>query len=132
MLFSFLRGRAAGTVETYQGEPMTITFFQAKARQPKRIRAVEVLQEPDEPEFDEDGRRYVFRYPRFVRQQYRIDRERWFQYMRTHRLPTMNQRRIVRDNRNTANFYEDIREIQTHADVEPNEKARSLYIAAAS
>jgi hypothetical protein len=99
---------------------MTITLFRPKPLRPiKRAVTVRVLQEPDEPEFDEDGRRYAFRYPPFVRQQYRIDRERLFQYMRTHRLPTMNERRIVRDNRNRANFYEDIREIQTHADVEP-------------
>jgi hypothetical protein len=47
-------------------------------------------------------------------------------------LPSMNERRIVRDNRNTANFYVNIREIQTHADVELIEEVRPLRIATAS
>ena len=71
------------------------------------------------PQFDEDGRRYVFRYPPFAPQSYVIDRDRLFRYLRTHRLPGARIRSIIRDQRNAANFFEDVRDIQTHADVEP-------------
>lgn len=75
--------------------------------------------QPDTPQYDEDGRQYVFRYPAAIPQTYTIDRDRIFDYLATHDVPGARARRIRRDLRNTANFYEDIREIQTHADVEP-------------
>jgi hypothetical protein len=71
------------------------------------------------PQFDEEGRRYVFRFAPFTPHQYVVDRDRLFRYLRTHRLPGASARSIIRDQRNAANFYEDVREIQTHPDVEP-------------
>jgi len=100
---------------------MTIMLFR-----PKHLEAIEsaapvlaLLRDSEEIEFDEDGRRYVFRYPPFVRKDYRIDRDRIFHYVRTHELPGIQARRILRDRRNAANFYEDVRDIQTHSDVIP-------------
>ncbi len=75
--------------------------------------------QPEAPEFDEDGRKYVFRYPKSSPQTYTIDRERLFEYLATHDVPGARARRIRRDVRNAANFYEDIREIQTHSEVVP-------------
>lgn len=71
----------------------------------------------DAPQYDEDGRIYVFRYPPSIPERYTIDRERIFDYLATHNVPGARARRIRRDTRNAANFYEDVREIQTHADV---------------
>ena len=70
-----------------------------------------------EPEFDEDGRRYVFRFAPAQPQQYTMNRDRLFAYARTHELPGARARAIRRDLRNSASFYEDVREIQTHPDV---------------
>jgi len=101
---------------------MTITLSRLIPLQRTRYgSSVCALTEPDEPEFDEDGRRYVFRYKTAAPPRYCIDRERLFRYMRRHALPGPVERRILRDRRNAAGFYEDIREIQTHADVEPIE-----------
>ncbi len=72
----------------------------------------------EEPEFDEDGRRYVFRFARQSPPHYSIDRDRLFLYCKTHQLPSMRQRSRLRDERNAADFFEDVRDIQTHADVE--------------
>lgn len=77
----------------------------------------------DEAEYDEDGRRYVFRFAPFTPQKYAIDRERIFAYRRRKKLPTMRERELVRDLRNAASFFEDVRDIQTHPDVEPAAKA---------
>ena len=71
----------------------------------------------EQPEFDEDGRRYVFRFSQLPPRRYQIDRDRLFFYARTHELPGPRARMIRRDLRNSANFYEDVREIQTHPDV---------------
>jgi hypothetical protein len=71
------------------------------------------------PEYDEDGRRYVFRFAPVPPVKYNIDRDRLFSYLATHRIPGLFARRIRRDLRNAADFYEDVREIQTHADVLP-------------
>jgi hypothetical protein len=70
------------------------------------------------PEFDEDGRLYVFRYPRTAPQRYTIERDRLFEYMKRRRLPDAGQRQIRRDVRNCADFFSDVREIQTPYDVE--------------
>lgn len=68
-------------------------------------------------EYDEDGRLWVFRFPRTAPQRYAIDRERIFEYRKKHRLPGEGERQIRRDMRNAADFYTGVREIQTHADV---------------
>ena len=81
-------------------------------------------QEPPEPapapaalaEFDEDGRLYVFRYANALPQSYQIERDRIFEYMRRRRLPDEGQRQIRRDVRNRADFFADVREIQTPSD----------------
>lgn len=70
------------------------------------------------PEFDEDGRLWVFRFPRSVPRRYSIDRDRLFAYAKKHRFPTEGERRMRRDWRNCADFYTEIRELQTHPDVE--------------
>ena len=70
-----------------------------------------------DPEFDEDGRRYVFRFSPAQPQQYTINRDRLFSYARAHELPGTRSRTLRRDLRNAASFYEDVREIQTHPDV---------------
>jgi hypothetical protein len=80
--------------------------------------------QPETPEFDEDGRKYVFRYPKSSGQSYTIDRERIFEYLATHEVPGARARRIRRDLANAANFYEDVREIQTHPDVVPLDEVR--------
>lgn len=79
-----------------------------------------------EPEYDEDGRRYVFRYGPAQPQQYTIDRDRLFRYARAHELPGARARMLRRDLRNAANFYEDVREIQTHPDVSVVETQASV------
>ncbi len=79
----------------------------------------EAVAQTEAPQYDEDGRKYVFRYPVSTPRNYTIDRERIFDYLATHDVPGARARRIRRDLRNRANFYEDIREIQTHAEVEP-------------
>lgn len=80
---------------------------------PLRLRlAPEKLLEPPAPppaalpEFDEDGRLYVFRYPRTAPPAYRIERDRLFDYMKRRRLPDEGQRQIRRDERNRADFWE--------------------------
>lgn len=79
----------------------------------------ETVASPEAPQYDEDGRKYVFRFAAPAPQTYTIDRERIFDYLATHDVPGARARRIRRDQRNAANFYEDVREIQTHSDVEP-------------
>jgi len=64
-------------------------------------------------EYDEDGRIWAFRYERRAPAEYRIDRDRIFQYMKRHRLPDEGQRAIRRDLRNCADFFTAVRELQT-------------------
>jgi hypothetical protein len=71
------------------------------------------------PEYDEDGRLYVFRYTRSAPQQYAIERDRIFEYIKRRRLPTAGQRRIRRDVRNCADFFADVRELQYEYEVTP-------------
>lgn len=83
---------------------------------------------PEPIEYDEEGRRYAFRFPRRQPQPVVIDRDRLFEYVRRRRpaadgrqplplLPDANVRRYVRDVRNRADFYTSVRELQTHPDV---------------
>ena len=76
------------------------------------------LRQPTEPEYDEDGRKYMFRYPTEASRHYTIDRERIFDYLATHKLPGARTRTMRRDLRNVGELYEDIRDLQTHPDVE--------------
>lgn len=83
---------------------------------------------PEPIEYDEDGRRYAFRFPRLQPQPVVIDRDRLFEYVRRRRpaadgrrplplLPDSDVRRYLRDQRNRADFFTSIRELQTHPDV---------------
>jgi hypothetical protein len=92
----------------------------------------DVPAQPEAPEFDEDGRKYVFRYPKSSPRSYTIDRERIFEYLASHDVPGARARRMRRDLRNAANFYEDVREIQTHADVVPLDELAQRRFRSAS
>lgn len=54
-----------------------------------------------------------------VPQAYTIDRDRIFDYLRTHRLPGERARQLRRDLRNRVDFISDVRELQTFSEVEP-------------
>ncbi len=95
---------------------------------PLRLK-VTVLPTPAEPvvvpapasaptEYDEEGRQWVFRFSRTAPQHYAIDRDRLFEYLKKHRLPNESARQIRRDLRNAADFITDVRDLQTHYDVE--------------
>ncbi len=92
----------------------------------------ETVAQPEAPQYDEEGRKYVFRYPAPAQRIYTIDRDRIFDYLATHDLPGTRARRIRRDLRNAANFYEDVREIQTHYDVEPLDELTQRRFRSAS
>jgi hypothetical protein len=91
--------------------------------------AVNSLPESPVPEYDEAGRLYVSRFKPAAPQRPIINRDRIFEYTRKRRrtvddpprwlpfLPTEDTRRYLRDVRNSANFFEDVRELQTHADI---------------
>lgn len=70
------------------------------------------------PEFDEEGRIYVFRYAKCAPQAYHIERDRIFEYMKRRRLPDEGQRQFRRDFRNRADFFADVRDIQTPSELE--------------
>lgn len=69
-------------------------------------------------EYDEDGRLYVFRYRTAAPAAYTIERDRLFAYVKRRRLPTEADRSFRRDVKNSANFFEDVRELQTHSDID--------------
>lgn len=82
-----------------------------------------------EPEYDEAGRLYVSRFRQSVPNRPVINRDRIFEFAKKRRrtvgdsrgwqpfLPTEETRRYVRDLRNAANFYEDVRDLQTHSEI---------------
>jgi hypothetical protein len=91
-------------------------------------------------EFDEAGRRYVFRFPPRQPATYTLDRERIFAYTRRRRrvmggtfidgkffwktqplLPDFATRAYVRAAKNVVNYFEDVRDLQTHPEVIPLE-----------
>ncbi|MBV8489469.1 MAG: hypothetical protein JO199_02990 [Candidatus Eremiobacteraeota bacterium] len=86
---------------------------------------------PAPPEFDEEGRLYAFRFPKRKPEPVVIDRDRLFDYKRRRRhtadgrsvpvLPDVGVRRFLRDLRNRADFFTGVRDLQTHAEVEPYE-----------
>jgi len=86
-----------------------------------------VAAEYDVEEYDEDGRLYAFRFPRRAPQPVVMDRDRLFDYVRRRRpaaegrpvrlLPDTRRRQYVRDLKNRADFFTDVRDLQTHADV---------------
>jgi hypothetical protein len=113
---------------------MTLTWliphheFKGRLREaPAPLEQVERL--PQEPEFDEEGRRYAFRFPRREPIHVHVDRERLFQYIDTHKLPKMSDRARLRDQRNAANFFEDVREIQTHPEIQAIAETREAVKA---
>jgi hypothetical protein len=85
---------------------------------PQPVPAQEAPSAVQPVEYDEDGREWVFRYSRTAPQRYAVDRDRIFQYLKRHRLPSEGARQIRRDLRNTVDFYTGVRDIQTHSDVE--------------
>lgn len=90
---------------------------------PFRIRVVLPGDAPPAPvpaaaEYDEDGRQYVFRFARTAPRPQTIERDRIFEYMKRHRLPDETDRQIRRDLRNSADVYADLRDLQTHPEVE--------------
>ena len=70
------------------------------------------------PEYDEEGRLYVSRFARTMPQQYAIERDRIFEYMKRRRLPDAGQRQIRRDARNSGDLYADVRDLEFHPDIE--------------
>jgi plasmid stabilization system protein ParE len=74
---------------------------------------------PVPAEYDEDGRLYVFRFARIAPTQCAIDRDRIFDYIKHHKLPDEADRALRRDLRNQVELYADLRELETHPDVEP-------------
>jgi hypothetical protein len=76
------------------------------------------VEAPVRAEYDEDGRLYVFRFARTAPKQCAIDRDRIFHYLKKHRLPDEADRALRRDLRNQIELYADLRELQTHADIE--------------
>jgi len=50
---------------------------------------------------------------------YAIDRDRIFDYVKTHKLPGERARQVRRDLRNSVDFFSDVRDLQTHAEVDP-------------
>jgi hypothetical protein len=73
---------------------------------------------PVPAEYDEDGRLYVFRFARTLPAQYAVDRDRLFAYIKSHKLPDEADRALRRDLRNKVELYADLRELETHADIE--------------
>ena len=71
-----------------------------------------------EIEYDEDGRQYVSRFAKVAPASHRIERDRIFDYLKHHRLPDEVDRQIRRDLRNSADLYGDLRDLQTHPDIE--------------
>ena len=73
---------------------------------------------PQQAEYDEDGRLWVFRYACATPRTYQVDRSRIFAYMKRHRLPSESVRQIRRDQRNAIDLYSAVRELQTHAEID--------------
>jgi hypothetical protein len=91
-------------------------------KRPRAAATLEVVEVTEQSEtlpleFDEDGRRYVFRFARRVPQRVTMDRDRLFAYKSI--LPDESVRAYLRDLKNRADFYTEIRELQTHPDVIP-------------
>jgi hypothetical protein len=80
--------------------------------------AIQVPAPPAPAEYDEDGRLFVFRYARTTPKQCAIDRDRIFHYLKKHRLPDEADRALRRDLRNRVELYGDLRDLETHPDVE--------------
>lgn len=104
------------------GSITRMTIATAKPVQPS------VLPSPV-PEYDEAGRLYVSRYKPVMPERPIVNRDRIFEFAKKRRrtvddpprwqpvLPTEDTRRFVRDVRNRANFYEDVRDLQTHSEI---------------
>lgn len=107
-----------GEVNVLRGSVAWVKPFQIRLTPPA---PVEAAAPAAAPEFDEDGRLYVFRFARTKPQQYSIERDRIFEYLKRRRLPDAGQRQFRRDLRNRADFFADVRDIQTPA--EPVEQA---------
>jgi hypothetical protein len=85
---------------------------------------------PERPKrYDEQGRELVFSFPPPQPRAYIVNRDRIFDFVKRRRnvvvgrpqplLPDANVRRYLRARKNAAaDFYGDVRDIQTHPDIE--------------
>lgn len=104
-----------GDVSVLKGSVAWTRPFRLKLTPPAPM--PQTLSTPALPEFDEDGRLYVFRYARTAPERCTMDFDRIFEYMKRRRLPDEAQRQIRRDARNRADFFSDVREIQTPSEL---------------
>lgn len=107
--------RLFGDAKVLQGSIAWTSPFKMRFVQPPPVS--EPLPAPALPEYDEDGRLFVFRFARTSPQSYTIERDRIFEYVKSRRLPDAGQRQIRRDVRNSADVFGDLRELTTHPDV---------------
>lgn len=106
--------RFLGDVSVLRGSAEWLRPLRVKVSPPSTALTAPAQTAPSE--FDEEGRLFVFRYARTAPQECRIDRDRIFDYLRRRRLPDAGQRQIRRDLRNRADFFSDVRELQTPND----------------
>lgn len=106
-----------GEVNVLRGSIAWTRPFHVRLTHPEPILAAPPTAAPAVPEYDEEGRLYVFRFAWSAPTAYRIERDRLFEYMKRRRLPDEGQRQIRRDVRNRADFFSDVRELQTPNDL---------------
>ncbi len=108
--------RLFGEVNVVRGSVAWTRPFRLRLTRPA---AVEMPPAPAAvPEYDEEGRLYVSRFARSLPQQYTIERDRIFDYMKRRKLPDAGQRQIRRDLRNSGDLYADVRDLEFHPDIE--------------
>lgn len=113
-----------------------VTPIRVSELEPLPPPVVEALPEP--ATYDEDGRRYAFRFAPAKPAAYAVDRERLFEFVKRRRrvmafgsigdgaihyktqrlLPDASERAYLRALKHAVDFFEDVRDLQTHADVE--------------
>lgn len=108
--------RIFGEVNVLRGSVAWTRPFRLRVQRPE-VPVVAPAAPAAAPEFDEEGRLYVFRFAKSAPQRCSIERDRLFEYMRRRRLPDEGQRQIRRDVRNRADFFADVRELQTPNDL---------------
>lgn len=90
-----------GDVSVIRGSIGWAGFLRPRERNDARL----PLAAAPQREFDEDGRLYVFRYPRSQPQRCSIDFDRVFDYMKRRRLPSEAHRRFRRDAENSVDIH---------------------------
>ena len=107
--------RLFGSAKTVRGSIAWTNPFRIRVVLPENSPP---LAPPPANEYDEDGRQFVFRFARTAPRRHTIERDRIFEYLKQHKLPDEIDRQIRRDIRNSADLYSDLRDLQTHPDVE--------------